>query len=231
MIVMPCHKVKTFQHLDSVAQFAPCLDLYDYHTMAKQLVLGSSSEFRQMMLKRLTQNFICISPDIDESAQAHESALTLVERLAHQKAQAIQAMLMPEQLPALIIGSDQVALCKGAVLGKPLSHENAVEQLQNQSGECVEFLTSTCILDTTNDQYSIDVDITRVYFKNLSQATIEAYLTAETPYKCCGAFKSEALGITLFDRIENNDPTALIGLPLITVAKRLAEFGYELLPK
>lgn len=193
-----------------------------------QLVLGSSSPFRKMLLQRLSDNFICISPDINEDAVAGEAPQTLVERLAYEKAKAIESLLTDDQQPALIIASDQLAICDGQVLGKPHTHENAVQQLQAQSGRCVEFLTSFCLYNTATQQHTMDIDQTKVFFRDLELSLINDYLHAEQPYNCCGSFKSEALGILLFDRIENNDPTALIGLPLIKVAHRLAAAGYDL---
>jgi MAF protein len=180
------------------------------------LVLASTSKFRQELLSRLHIPFQCAAPNIDESRQGQEPALELVARLALEKAQAVQ-----NQFPhALIIGSDQVAVLKDQILGKPHTHDKAVAQLQASSNQQVEFLTGLCLLNSYTGVAQVDVIHYAVKFRPLTLTMIENYLKTEQPYQCAGSFKSEGLGISLFEKMIGDDPTALIGLPLI----RLVDF-------
>lgn len=180
------------------------------------LVLASTSPFRQALLSRLQIPFVCAAPNIDESRQPNESADDLVARLALEKAQAVQA----HYPNALIIGSDQVAVLNEQILGKPHTHINAVAQLQASSNQYVEFLTGLCLLNTVTGLSQVDVIRYGVKFRPLTTSMIEYYLQREQPYQCAGSFKSEGLGTVLFEKMVGNDPSALIGLPLI----RLVDF-------
>ena len=177
-----------------------------------------------MLLRRLAIPFNVVAPEIDETARVDESPTDLVARLAFEKADAIC-----RQFPAaVVIGSDQLAVFDGKVLGKPGNHAAAFQQLQSCSGQSVEFLTSvvtSCHESGFSEHYT---DYTRVNFRSLSDAEIERYLEMEKPYDCAGAFKAESLGVVLFESIHSEDPTALIGLPLIRVAAMLRRAGIRL---
>lgn len=188
------------------------------------IVLASSSSYRQQMLKRLGLEFTCSSPSIDESRQAGESAEAMVHRLAIEKARAVAG----QNRGAIIIGSDQTAAIDNEILGKPGSQPAAIKQLQRASGRILDFFTAVCVLSPRCAEPLLHLDRTRVYFRTLSQPEIERYVAAELPLNCAGSFKSEGLGISLFERIENNDPSALIGLPLIALAKMLRQVGIPL---
>ena len=190
----------------------------------QQLILASSSPYRRELLAKLGLDFASVSPDIDESPKSDEDAEQLVARLALDKARAVAAC-NPE---ALIIASDQVALLEGQILGKPGDHATAKGQLARASGQQVRFLTSLILFDATNGDYQLEVVPFSVYFRPLSEAEIEGYLHKERPYDCAGAFKSEGLGITLFQRLEGDDPNALIGLPLIRLCGMLRKRGIKL---
>lgn len=181
------------------------------------LILGSSSPYRRALLERLGLSFSCHSPDIDETAQPNEDAHTLTLRLAEAKARALEA-IYPEHL---IIGSDQVAVLNGAILGKPGNHEKAFAQLKAASGQCVSFLTALALLNTQTGRLQSTVVPFSVHFRQLSDATIERYLRKEMPYDCAGSFKAEGLGVSLFRKTEGEDATSLIGLPLITLVDML----------
>lgn len=183
----------------------------------KTLVLGSSSPFRKALLERLHLPFDTFSPDIDESRLANEAPQDYVKRLSLEKAKAVA-----EQFDdALIIGSDQCSIVNGEIIGKPQTHENAVKQLQNSSGNTVSFLTGLCLYDTQTQDYQLDLIPFDVEFRVLTRQEIDNYLTIEQPYNCAGSFKSEGLGITLFKRMSGDDPTALMGLPLIRLSQML----------
>ncbi|NOX08749.1 MAG: septum formation inhibitor Maf [Gammaproteobacteria bacterium] len=186
-----------------------------------QLVLASTSPFRKELLSRLQLDFETASPDIDESPLEGEPPLQLVYRLAEQKAKAC-ASQFPD---ALLIGSDQIALLGDQILGKPGNHEKACQQLKKLSGQYVSFLTGLCLYNAKQQRSQIEVIQFNVYFRILSDEQIENYLRAETPYNCAGSFKSEAMGVALFDRLEGDDPTALIGLPLIRLTRMLENEG------
>jgi MAF protein len=174
------------------------------------LLLASSSVYRRDLLSRLRLPFTCSSPDIDESHRPGESALELVQRLSLEKAQALAA-----SHPAhLIIGSDQVAVLNGQIIGKPHTFDKARQQLLNASGASVSFLTD-CVPFT-------------VHMRHLSAEQIERYLHAEEPYDCAGSFKAEGLGVSLFQRTEGDDATSLVGLPLIRLVDMLLAQGVAL---
>jgi MAF protein len=190
-----------------------------------QLVLASTSPFRRELLMRLGLPFETAAPDVDESQLDNESPQALVARLAEAKARACAAQF-PE---ALIIGSDQVAVLDGNILGKPGNHENAVQQLQAASGRQVDFLTGLCLLNSKTQNIQVKVVPFTVVFRLLSDAQIEDYLLREQPYNCAGSFKSEGLGICLFEKMQGNDPNALIGLPLIELTTLLEAEGVNVL--
>ena len=181
------------------------------------LVLGSSSPFRRELLERLMVPFVVDSPNIDEKALPQESPIALVERLAIEKARAV-ATRHPN---ALVIGSDQIALHNDSVVGKPGTHEAAVEQLRQASGNTVTLYTGLALVNSKTGRVQSDVVRFATHFKTLSDATIERYLLKEQPYNCAGSLKSEGLGIALLERFDGDDPSALIGLPLIRLIAML----------
>ncbi len=186
--------------------------------MTKQtLVLGSSSPFRRTILEKLDQPFITCSPEVSETPRPNEAPEALVARLGLAKAYAVAA-LHPD---ALIIASDQIAVLDGNILGKPGNHHNAQKQLQAASGRSVRFLTSLVLLNAKKQTVQQEVVPFSVHFRHLSNSQIDAYLHKEQPYNCAGSFKSEGLGIVLFDRLEGEDPNTLMGLPLIRLVRML----------
>ena len=192
--------------------------------VSRNIVLGSTSPFRKALLEKLCIPFDCASPDIDETPLKSEKPEALVERLAIEKAKAIKGFNN-----ALIIGSDQVAVFNGEILGKPHNFENALTQLTKFSGNAVTFYTGLCVLDSaTQKSYSL-VEPFTVHFNSLTIDEITQYLHAEEPYNCAGSFKSECLGICLFEKLEGNDPNTLIGLPLIKLVGLLKKQGFDVL--
>lgn len=191
----------------------------------RKIVLASTSPFRRELLSRLRLPFTCESPGTDEAHQPGESPRDMVRRLAREKAEAVAARFTN----TLVIGSDQCAEIDGDVLGKPGAHERAVEQLRRASGRCVTFHTGLCLIDTATRQIRLDDVPFEVVFRALDEKRIESYLRAERPYECAGSFKSEGLGIALFDAMRGDDPTALIGLPLIRLCTMLEEAGVAIL--
>jgi MAF protein len=187
------------------------------------IILASSSPYRKALLDRLCLDYTTVSPDIEETALPGEKPAGLVERLAEHKARAVG-----NTHAGLIIGSDQVATVDDEILGKPGNHENAVVQLGRLSGNRVSFYTGLCLLDTRHHEAQVDVVIFMVQFRDLTAEQIERYLRAEQPYNCAGSFKSEGLGITLFEKMIGDDPTALIGLPLIRLTAMLGNAGVDL---
>ena len=187
------------------------------------IVLASSSPYRRELLSRLGLPFDSVSPDVDESPMANESPRTLVSRLARLKARAV-ASLRP---PALIVGSDQVAVLEDRILGKPGNHDANVRQLGLAGGRWVRFLTGVALLNSASGAMQCDVVEYRVQFRSLDEAQAEAYVRAEKPYDCAGGFRAEGLGIALFQRMEGEDPTALIGLPLIALVSMLKREGVD----
>jgi septum formation protein len=190
-----------------------------------ELVLGSTSQFRKALLEKLGLPYSTVSPEVDETPLDDESPEQLVYRLSEAKARAV-ASSKPD---ALIIGSDQVAVIDGEILGKPGSHEKAVDQLRNASGREVTFLTGLCLLNSKTNVAQIEVVPFTVHFRELSDEQIENYLSSEKPYNCAGSFKSEALGISLFERLEGDDPNTLIGLPLIRLVRMLENEGVRVI--
>lgn len=191
----------------------------------RQLILGSTSPYRRELLARLRLPFDVASPDVDEAPQPDETPRDLACRLALAKAHAVAARFPA----AVVIGSDQVADLDGQPLGKPGTHARAVAQLRQMRGKTVVFQTAVAVVCHDTGFEQVDLAPVRVRFRDLSDAEIEAYLRAETPYDCAGSAKSEGLGITLLASIENDDPTALVGLPLIRTAGLLRAAGLALL--
>lgn len=191
----------------------------------RPLVLGSTSPYRRELLARLRLPFEVISPEVDETPLAGESPRDLACRLALAKAHAV-ATRVPT---AVVIGSDQVADLNGESLGKPGTHARAVAQLRRMRGHTVIFQTAVAVVCQESGFEQTELAQVKVRFRDLTDSEIEAYLLAETPYDCAGSAKSEGLGISLLSSIENDDPTALIGLPLIRTAKLLRAAGLPLL--
>jgi MAF protein len=189
----------------------------------QKLVLGSTSPFRQQILQKLQVTFETDSPDIDESVQDNETPQQLVARLSELKARAV-ARRHPD---ALIIGSDQVSVNDGEILGKPHTHENAINQLINASGKKITFYTGLCLYNAKTDLAQVEVVPFHVHFRQLTEAQIDHYLRVEQPYNCAGSFKSEGYGITLFSRLVGDDPNTLIGLPLIRLTAMLEHEGFS----
>ena len=188
------------------------------------IVLGSSSPFRRQLLQNLGIEFTTCSPDIDETPLAGEQPDQLVQRLALEKARAVA-----RQYPtALIIASDQVSVLNGTINGKPGNLANATAQLKASSGNTVTFFTSLCLYDGTDGSFQVDVVPFRVHFRRLSDEKIARYLEKEQPFNCAGAFKSEGLGISLFEKLEGEDPNSLIGLPLIRLVSFLEQKGIQI---
>jgi MAF protein len=188
------------------------------------LLLASSSPYRRELLNRLRLPFICSSPDIDESPEPGESAVALVRRLARCKAEAL-ATRFPHHL---IIGSDQVAVLDGQIIGKPHTFERARQQLTAASGSSVTFLTGLTLLNSSSGHCQTDHVPFVVHMRLLDTASIERYLHAEQPYDCAGSFKAEGLGVSLFRSTEGSDATSLVGLPLIRLVDMLIKEGMAL---
>jgi septum formation protein len=187
-----------------------------------QLILASGSNYRKMLLARLGLPFGCEAPDIDESPRPSESAADLVSRLAKEKARTIAA----KHDGAVVIGADQLAVFDGRTIGKPGNREKAAAQLAAFSGRRLDFLTCVAVVCPDRDYSAQHTDTTSVFFRQLEAAEIDRYLSVEQPYDCAGAFKAEALGISLFERVQNEDPSAIVGLPLIETAKMLRQAGF-----
>ena len=190
----------------------------------RPLVLGSTSRYRRELLQRLHLAFDVVSPHVDETPLPGEAPAAIAQRLALAKARAVAAQ-RPE---AVVIGSDQVADLAGEPLGKPGTHERAVAQLRRMSGQTVLFQTAVAMVCAATGFERCELAVVRVVFRDLSNDEIERYLRIEEPYDCAGSAKSEGLGIALLDHIDNDDPTALVGLPLIRTARLLREAGLRL---
>lgn len=195
-----------------------------------RLILGSSSPYRRELLSRLRIAFEAISPDIDESPTGGELPEATAMRLAREKAEAIGARAPG----ALVIGSDQVATLDGRQIGKPGNHANALEQLKSMGGRRVVFHTALCLLDLragTDARYRLQLENVQTFvtFRTLPEVDLDTYLRIEQPYDCAGSAKNEGLGITLIERIESADPSALTGLPLIALISMLKNVGVNLL--
>lgn len=193
--------------------------------MTAEVILGSSSPYRKELLSRLGIPFECISPEVDETPLDGEKPAALCQRLARLKAQAVHTM----RPNSIVIGSDQVAVLGERILGKPHTHERAIEQLTAMQGHRIDFLTALCVIDAKGQCYEVMVP-TEVHMKALSPEAIESYLLREKPYNCAGSAKIETLGIALMESVRSEDPTALIGLPLIATVKLLAKAGCPVLP-
>jgi 7-methyl-GTP pyrophosphatase len=190
-----------------------------------RLVLASTSRYRRMLLERLGLPFEAVAPQVDETPLPGEAPAATAFRLAAAKARSVAGA----HRDALIIGSDQVADCQGRAIGKPGTHENAVAQLSALSGQTVVFHTGLALLDAPSGTCQTAlVDVTSMY-RHLTGEEIEGYLRREQPYDCAGSVRSESLGIALFERIDSDDPTALIGLPLIQLIRMLAAAGVSVL--
>jgi septum formation protein len=192
---------------------------------SRTLILGSSSRYRKELLSRLKIPFEVAAPEVDETPLSNETPRDLALRLALAKARAV-ASQNPE---AVVIGSDQVADLEGLPLGKPGNHANAVKQLQRMRGKTVIFQTALSVVCLATGFEQTDLAAVKVTFRDLRDAEIEAYLIAEEPYDCAGSAKSEGLGIALLAAIDNDDPTALVGLPLIRTCHMLSAAGVKLL--
>lgn len=190
-----------------------------------RLILASSSPFRRELLARLMIPFEVVAPDIDETPHPAESPQLLVERLAIAKAQAVAA----KHHQALVIGSDQVAVHDGEIVGKPHTHERAVAQLQAASGKTVMLYTGLALVNSVTGRVQSEVVPFRVVFRSLTLDQIENYLHKEQPYHCAGSVKSEGLGVALLERFEGEDPATLIGLPLIRLIRMLEHEGLHVI--
>ncbi|GMR16870.1 MAG: nucleoside triphosphate pyrophosphatase [Gammaproteobacteria bacterium] len=190
-----------------------------------KLILASTSLFRKAILDKLGIEFETASPETDETPLEDETPQQLVERLSIAKAKAVA----DKTSNALVIGSDQVSVINGEIIGKPLTHENAVKQLQNASGKTVTFYTGLCLYNSATHQYQSEVVPFNVVFRQLSEQQIDSYLKKEQPYNCAGSFKSEALGIILFEKLQGEDPNTLMGLPLIRLVKMLEKEHFSIL--
>jgi septum formation protein len=191
----------------------------------QHLVLASTSAYRKALLQRLGLPFDTASPQIDESEAEGESPEATALRLAEAKARAVAASAPS----SLIIGSDQVAALGSLRLNKPMLHETAVRQLQAARGKSVQFHTAVCLLDTASSACETRLVSSTVHFRNYSDAQIERYLHREKPYDCAGSAKAEGLGIALMAKLESDDPTALIGLPLIALTEMLETRGISVI--
>jgi septum formation protein len=188
------------------------------------ILLASASRYRQGLLERFLDEYETVSPDIDESAREGEDAAELATRLAREKAEAVSS----HHRDALIIGADQLAVLDGTALGKPGDHQRAVEQLLAASGKMVEFLTAVCVLDPVTRTRLEHTDKTTVRFRQFDRRLADSYLRHDEPYDCAGSFKIEGAGFVLFESVSTDDPTALIGLPMIWLAGTLKDLGYLL---
>jgi len=186
------------------------------------LILASSSPFRRMLLERLGHPFDVVSPDVDETPLPGESARTLVERLARDKALRVAA----QHPQALVIGSDQVAMHGQRIVGKPHTRENAIAQLREASGTCVTLYTGLALVNTASGNVRSEVVPYTVCYRKLDDELITRYLEREQPYQCAGSLRAEGLGIALLESFEGEDPNALIGLPLIRLVRMLEAEGF-----
>lgn len=191
--------------------------------MSQTLVLASTSPFRKQLLEKLHLTFLTEKPNVDETGLPDETAQQLVERLAIKKAQAIT----PNFDNALVIGSDQVCVNEGEILGKPHNFENAFKQLKAASGKTITFYTGLALVNSKTGNVQSLVEPFVVKFRKLTDEMISNYLNKEQPYNCAGSFKSEGYGIALFEAFEGKDPNSLIGLPLISLIKMLENEGIK----
>ncbi|WP_153916159.1 Maf family protein [Shewanella sp. TC10] len=209
--------------------------------MNSKIILASTSVYRKQILEKLQLPFDCLSPDIDETPLADETASALVLRLAEQKALAGVALynsnnkitehstINAKEPSAVVIGSDQVAVIDGNIIGKPHTTEKAIQQLQQASGKAITFYTGLSVVHNQTMQAFSLVEPFTVHFRNLTLAEITRYVELEQPLYCAGSFKAEGLGIALFERLEGDDPNTLIGLPLIKLIKLLKQHQINVL--
>lgn len=189
------------------------------------LYLASTSVYRRALLQKLTTQFSCVKPEVDESPLPDETAEALVNRLALAKAKAVAATLNA----GLVIGSDQVAVFQGEILGKPHTVANAEAQLRRFSGQAVTFLTGLAVVNAATGKVHQAIEPYVVHFRELTETEIRHYVAREQPLDCAGSFKSEGLGIALFDKLAGDDPNSLIGLPLLRLLAMLRDEGLNLL--
>ena len=195
----------------------------EFDSLQDKIILASSSPYRKQLLERLRLDFECQSPDIDESVDSGENAVDYVRRLAHAKALTV-AGSNPD---AVVIGSDQCALLDTRILGKPGTHENAMRQLRDARGRTVVFHTALCVMRLRDEFCELDEVPFEVDFRSLTDRQLEHYLRIEQPYQCAGGFKAEGYGACLFSALRGDDPSALIGLPLLTLTPMLERAGIE----
>lgn len=188
-----------------------------------RLVLGSTSAPRRALLERLGLPFTTAAPNVDETALPAEAPIDLVHRLSRAKAESVAE----RHTKCFVVGSDQLAVCGREVLGKPGSGERAVAQLRQLSGQRVTFYTGVSVVNSETRANESHLDVTTVHFRALTDEEIDSYVARDKPYQCAGGFKIESLGISLFTRVESQDPTALIGLPLIWLAGALRRNGFK----
>ena len=188
------------------------------------LILASTSPYRRALLERLYLNFSITAPQVDETPLANEKAADTALRLAREKAESVAK----QELDALVIGSDQTASLNSQLLGKPGTHERALAQLKMMRGQTIYFHTTVCLLNTRTQEIKLADIPTTVRMRNLSDNELDRYLHIEKPYDCAGSAKVEGLGIALMESVNSTDPTALIGLPLITLAQWLREINYPI---
>lgn len=195
-----------------------------HNISSKSIILASSSPYRKGLLERLQLEFTAEAPDIDEQTNQGESIDHFVARLAETKAQHVAG----KHANAIVIGSDQALECDGKILGKPGNHEAAKQQLMAMSHKTLSFFTGLSVVNSSTGESDKDVIIYRVSFRELDEMEIEAYLRKEQPYNCAGSFMSEKLGVSLISKMQGDDPTALIGLPLIRLCEMLRNQGIRL---
>jgi septum formation protein len=201
--------------------------MLDSSARPPRLILASSSPYRRSLLERLRIPFEVCVPAVDETPHPGETPAATALRLAQAKAHAVAAR-EAGTTPLFVIGSDQVATFDGLQIGKPGTHENALAQLRAMRNRVVEFHSALCLFDSIRHVAQAEDVVTRVRFRDLPDAELDAYLRAETPYDVAGSAKSEGLGIALLESIESDDPTALVGLPLIALTRMLRAAGYPL---
>lgn len=201
--------------------------MLDSRPRPPRLILASSSPYRRSLLERLRIPFEVCVPAVDETPHPGETPAATALRLAQAKARAV-AVREAGATPLFVIGSDQVATFDGLQIGKPGTHENALAQLRAMRNRVVEFHSALCLFDSASNVAQAEDIVTRVRFRDLPDAELDAYLRAETPYDVAGSAKSEGLGIALLESIESDDPTALVGLPLIALTRMLRTVGYPL---
>ncbi len=189
-----------------------------------QLVLASTSPFRKQLLEKLSVPFICLSPDCDETPLDNENPVDLVMRLATNKAKSCTT-----EQASLVIGSDQVCVINGDIVGKPLNRKNAIKQLLAQSGNVITFYTGLAVYNTFTNKTEVGYDTFEVHFRDLTREQIERYVDREEPFYCAGSFKSEGMGICLFKKLVGKDPNTLVGLPLIDLIDMLRVQGFDIL--